>query len=398
MGAELVGGYDEAQSGFLCRATASTEDVITSIECMKIEKTVNYLLVTLLGFAALSLLTGLYSGIGRMGVGWGGHQYLSPMLHGSLMINGFLGTLIGLERAAALEKAWAYGAPVFFAIGAVMLLFVSGFWAKLLFITASVFLVMIMLFLYRLQSEAYHLIMILGAACLLTGNILLFMGSSIFNLVVWWAGFLLLTIFAERLELNRIMRPPQRARSFFVALALLWIAGIILTYVDRRMGWTVASVSLIAQALWLFKYDVARRTIKARDWTRYSAIALLTGYGWLVAAGLFGLWYGLPFAGLSYDAQLHMIFVGFVFSMIFAHASVIIPSLSGKLIPYHSYFYIPLFLLHAFLGMRVIGDILAMPDIRIIGGHGNVLAILLFLGGILFQLGKQSFHKKLQTA
>lgn len=365
---------------------------------MKTEKTINYILVTLLGFAAISLLTGLYAGIGRMGSGWGGHQYVSPMLHGSLMINGFLGTLIGLERAAALEKWWAYGAPVTFAIASVILLVASGFWAELLFIAASIFLLAIMLFLYRLQSEAYHMVMIMGAICLLIGNILLFAGSPIFNLVTWWAGFLLLTIFAERLELNRIMRPPQRARSFFIALGLFWIAGIALTYIDRRIGWTVASVSLIAQALWLFKYDVARRTIKAREWTRYSAIALLTGYGWLVAAGLFGLWYGLPYAGFPYDAQLHMIFVGFVFSMIFAHASVIIPSLSGRLIPYHFYFYIPLILLHGFLGVRIVADLFALPVVRTIGGHGNVLAILMFIGGVLFQLLKQSFNRKPKQA
>ena len=365
---------------------------------MKTSKTYIYILTTLLFFAGAGLLAGLYAGIGRMGLAWGGHHAISPLLHGPLMINGFLGTLIGLERAAALEKGWAYGAPLSFAIGTILLLFVSGFLGKILFITGAIIMFMVMIFVYRLQSEAYHLVMALGAASLLAGNILLYMGEPVFNLVSWWAGFLLLTIFAERLELNRIMRPSQRAQSLFIAFVLAWVSGVIFTYVDRYTGWAVASAALIAQALWLFKYDVARRTIKASGWTRYSAVALLAGYGWLVVAGLFGLWHGLPFAGLAYDAQLHMIFVGFVFSMIFAHASVIIPSLSGKLVPYHPYFYVPLIVLHIFLAVRIIGDIVGQLGVREVGGHGNVLAILLFLGGILFQLGKQPFLKKPQTA
>jgi len=354
----------------------------------------NTKLVGLLILAGAGLLTGLYTGIWRLGLPWQSHHLLSPLLHGPLMINGFLGTLIGLERAAALERKWSLGAPVFFALATLALLFSFGMAAKLLWIVGSAFLLLIMVLLYRMQAETYHLIMVLGACSLLIGNILFLAGHPIFNLVAWWAGFLLLTIFAERLELNRIMRPPQKARQIFLGLTLLWIFGVAITFMSRRTGWAIASTSLIAQALWLFKYDVARRTIKTSGWTRYSAICLLTGYGWLVAAGLFGLWHGLPTAGLLYDAQLHMIFVGFVFSMIFAHASVIIPSLSGKLVRWHAYFYLPLMLLHAFLLLRIAGDIMVEPWIRRLGGYGNVLAILLFLGGIVSGLVIQAAIKK----
>src|SRR5699024_4398116 len=143
-----------------------------------------------------------------------------------------------------------------------------------------------------------------------------------------------------------------------------WIAGIIVSFFMRDTGWRLASFFLIVLALWLIKYDVARRTISAFAWTRYSAVCLLSGYGWLILAGLFGLGYGMSFAGFLYDAQLHIIFVGFVFSMIFAHSSVIIPALSDKAIPYHPYFYVPLALLHGFLMVRVIGDIAGLEIVR----------------------------------
>ena len=343
-------------------------------------------LISVLFFAGLGLLAGLYTGIVRLRSLGIGHHFISPLSHGPIMINGFLGTLIGLERAAALEKKWSFGAPVIFAGAMVVLLFGFRTAANSLFIVGSLFLLFIMIFLYRLQREPYHLMMIFGAVCLLTGNILLAAGYPIFNLVAWWAGFLLLTIFAERLELNRIMRPPQIARQFFLILSMLWITGVALTYLNRRIGWTITSIALIAQALWLFRYDIARRTIKTSGWTRYSAICLLSGYAWLIAAGLLGIWYGLPFGGMLYDAQLHMLFLGFVFSMIFAHAPVIIPSLSGRRIPYHFYFYVPMIILHWLLLIRIIGDIAFWPGVRKIGGYGNVLAILLFLGGVIFQI------------
>lgn len=358
-------------------------------------KTSTYILVSLLFFAAIGLITGLYSGLLRIGfLSDMAPRQISPIAHGPLMINGFLGTLIGLERAAALEKKWAYFAPVLMAASTIFLLSglqLSGQWLMLL---GAMGLTYVMSYLYYLQPKIYHLIMALGAASLLGGNILYVLHFPIYELVAWWAAFPMLTIFGERLELNRIMRPPKQAQKLFTTLILLWIGALLVTHFNRSLGWILASLLLIGISGWLIKYDVARQTIRSAAWTRYSAISLLTGYGWLILTGLFGLWQGFPTAGPIYDGLMHMIFVGFVFSMIFAHASVIIPSLSGKLVPYHKYFYLPLILLHLFLLARVIGDISWWPVIRKIGSYGNVLAILLFLGGIVFQLIRASKIKK----
>lgn len=365
---------------------------------MTSRKATTYILVSLLIVAATGLLTGLHAGLIRLGFLAGSASAISPAAHGPLMVNGFLGTLIGLERAAALEQKWAYTAPFFMAFSTILLLSGLTGTAKLMYAAGSFFLLSIMVFLYNMQPVAHHLVMALGAACLVIGNILFLFDTPIFNLVAWWTGFPLLTIFGERLELNRIMRPPQNAQRLFVIFIAIWIAATAFTHLNRPAGWAIASVVLIAQSAWLFKYDVARRTISSVEWTRYSAISLLTGYGWLVLAGFFSLWQGFPTAGPMYDALLHMIFIGFVFSMIFAHASVIIPSLSGKLIPYHPYFYAPLLLLHGCLLIRIAGDLFWLPVIRRIGSYGNVLAILLFLGGILFHLLRDAAGKRRQVS
>ena len=357
-------------------------------------KVPTYVLVGLLFVAAIGLLTGLYAGLIRLGFLPEANHAISPLAHGPLMINGFLGTLIGLERAAALDKKWAFFGPVFLAVSTVLMLVglqVPGEWSLIL---GSVGLTAVMAFLYYLQPKIYHLIMALGALALLVGNLFYVSGHPIYVLVGWWAAFPMLTIFGERLELNRIMRPPKQAQRIFFGLILGWIGALVLGHINLNTGWRIASLLLIGIAGWLIQYDVARRTIKSVKWTRYSAICLLTGYGWLILAGLFGLWYGFPTAGPIYDGLLHMIFVGFVFSMIFAHASVIIPSLSGKIVPWHGYFYLPLILLHGFLFVRLIGDMVWLPLVRKIGSHGNVAAIILFLGGILVQLLRRTFLSK----
>jgi hypothetical protein len=112
---------------------------------------------------------------------------------------------------------------------------------------------------------------------------------------------------------------------------------------------------------------------------RYIAACMMAGYFWLAVSGLLALAYGGITAGPLYDAILHSLFLGFVFSMIFGHALLIIPSVVGILVPYRPYFYSHLALLHLSLGVRVVGDVTGSIAARQWGGMFNVIALLLFL-------------------
>jgi hypothetical protein len=56
---------------------------------------------------------------------------------------------------------------------------------------------------------------------------------------------------------------------------------------------------------------------------------LPTGYLWLGVGGVLWRRYGAVVAGPAHDAELHALFLGFVFSMIFGHAPVIFPGVLG---------------------------------------------------------------------
>src|SRR5690554_7344067 len=110
------------------------------------------------------------------------------------------------------------------------------------------------------------------------------------------------------------------------------------------------------------------------------AVCLLLGYGWLLVAGAIWLTGGPVISGPGYDAVLHSVFLGFVMSMIMAHAPVILPAVIRRPLPYRWFLYLPVALLHVSLALRVlIGDGRGIAEMVQWGGALNVAAVLLFV-------------------
>jgi hypothetical protein len=187
-----------------------------------------------------------------------------------------------------------------------------------------------------------------------------------------------LTIAGERLELGRMINISQLGRALFFLSTLIYITGLIILLINWHLGIRISSVGLILLAFWLFRYDIARRTIKQNGLTRFIAVCLLSGYLWLMVSGGIGLRYvGIP-AGPIYDAMLHSIFLGFVFSMIFGHAPIIFPVILKYDIVYKPFFYLPLLLLHLSMLLRVGGDLMGFVWSRYWGGLLNVIVIFIY--------------------
>jgi hypothetical protein len=131
-------------------------------------------------------------------------------------------------------------------------------------------------------------------------------------------------------------------------------------------------------ALWLLRYDVARRRLGEPGLPGFVAVGLILGYLWMVIAGGVQLVFGPVSSGYAYDAAYHALFLGFVFSMIFVHAPIVFPSVTGVDIPFRRIFYGHLGLLHASLLLRVAGDARVWLPWRQWGALLNVAAIVLF--------------------
>jgi hypothetical protein len=333
----------------------------------------------LLAAGAASLLVGMWLGLARLGLAVP-LRNLAPGDHGPLMVSGFLGTVISLERAVALRARWGYLAPVLAGLGGLVTLLTDSVAGPLLSLLASGVVVAILAQVVRLDRSLHHWLLSVAGGAWLAGNLRLLLGAPVFDVVPWWWMFLTLTIAAERLELNRLLRPTAGARAAFVAAVATLGAGALASLVDRAVGFRLLGLGSLGIAVWLLQFDIARRTIRQSGMVRFIATSLLSGYLWLAVGGALAAWWGHPVAGPLYDAMLHAVLVGFVFSMIFGHALVIVPAVLGVAVPYRSRFYLHLGLLHLSLVLRVVGDLGGEAALRQLGGVLNLAAVLLFIG------------------
>jgi len=235
----------------------------------------------------------------------------------------------------------------------------------------------------RRQVASFTVILAIGAASWLIGNLVWLVGGVPTAAVPWWLAFLVLTIAGERLELTRFLPTPAAARRLFFAIVGAVLAGAALAIGAPNAGLALFSAGLLALALWLLRYDLARRNARQRGLTRFIALCLLAGYAWLALAGLLGLGGGFQPGHPWRDATLHAVGLGFVFSMIFGHAPIIFPAVMRVKIPWHPAFYLPLLVLHGSLALRVggvLGDAFAL---RRDGGLINAVALLLFVVTLL---------------
>jgi hypothetical protein len=329
----------------------------------------------LLGFVAL--FVGLGAGLARLGWAMPEAAAGAAALHGPLMVCGFFGVVISLERAVAIGRAWAYAAPLLAGLGSAAALHGAAMLTPWFALGASIVLLAASLDVWRRQRTGFNVVIALAAGCWMAGCARWALGAPVYELVGWWIAFLVLTIAGERLELSRFLPPSRAAARVFAALVMLVL--VALAAWSTAWGPRLFGLALLALALWLLRQDIARRTVRQRGLTRFIAVCLLVGYGWLGFGGALIAVTGLAPGGPAYDAALHALLLGFVFSMVFGHAPIIFPAVLRVNLAYHPLFYAPLVLLHASLLLRVAGDASGQPGWTRWGALLSALALVAFI-------------------
>jgi hypothetical protein len=330
----------------------------------------------LLAVAALALLCGLVGGLARLG--WELPHGRLAELHGPLMISGLFGTLISLERAVALGRNWAYAAPALAALGALLLIFggpvpvgAGAFALAAAVLAGGSFLISLR------QPAIFTGTLLFGALAWLAGNVLWVLGSPIPDLVGWWLSFLVLTIAAERLDLSRLLAPRRGSEAIFLLALALLLAGARNGLMDHN-GAVLFGLGLAMTAGWLFRHDIARLNIGRSGQTRFMAACMLSGYLWLAVAGLSLIAASPADGAFGYDVALHAILIGFVLSMVFGHALVILPAVAGLRVRYAGTLYGPLVLLHGSVALRVGAGWADWNPGRLASGPLTLLALAAF--------------------
>ena len=326
----------------------------------------------------LALLAGLAGGLVRLDFRMPDATADLALRHGPLMVCGFLGTVISLERAVGVGGG-AYAAPLLTALAAASLVLGTGGPAPALLALAGSVALLATTFVLLRREPCLHLAAMataVGAWCI--GNVCWLLGVPLVRVTPWWAAFLVLMIAGERLELTRLARATRHRGTEFVAAAAVLLGGVAVSVVRFDAGTRIAGAGMLLLACWLLRHDVARRAAREHGLARFMATCLLAGHAWLAVSGLLWLVLGGEEAGIRRDAELHALFLGFVFGMIFAHAPVIFPAVLGRRVAYSPSFYAHVALLQATLVARVAGDLAGASAVRQWAGLGNVLAIVLF--------------------
>lgn len=334
-----------------------------------------------LALAAGGLVCGIAAGLARLGLVPAAVPIAAQ--HAALVISGFLGTVISLERAVAFGGRAAYAAPLAGGIGTVALLAGAPAVAATAWIAAPLALLAVSALLVRRQPLPHMALLLVAAAAWAAGNALYVAGRTE-SAIPWWFAFLVLTIAAERLEMTRLLRRRPGAHALFALAAAALLAGAALAVANPAAGGVLFGAALCALAAWLAVFDLARRTRASPGFAGYSAHALLAGYAWLGVGGL--AWIAMSQGALSFrDAALHAIALGFVMSMIFGHAPLIVPAVAGRRLRFTPAFYAPLVLLHLSVAARV-GTSLFAPELRPAAGVSNAFALAAFAGLLAWSL------------
>jgi hypothetical protein len=330
-----------------------------------------------LPLVGLALLAGVFGGMVRLG--WGLPLAVPAAHHGLLMTGGFLGTLITLERTVVLPSRWWRVFPLLSAMGTVLLLAGQVRAALIAMMLADLGLLAAYAGQMRHHREPHWYLFVAGALCWLVGNVVLWRTYLVPAATPWWIAFILLTIVGERLELTRYLPVPSWAKGLLWVVLAALVAGVLLPF--HGPGSHVLGGAAVAAALWLMRYDMARVGVRKAGFHRYVATGLLVGYGWLLLHGLLLL---LGDAHpLFYDLYLHTFFLGFAFSMIWAHAPIILPSvLRSPHRPYHRLLWLGWALFQLTLLARMACTLLGAVELRRFFGVANGFTIVLMIAAM----------------
>ncbi|UVI35086.1 hypothetical protein [Brevibacterium spongiae] len=330
---------------------------------------------------ALALLAGLDAALLLLG-GWAPVTTAKlPDLHGILMVFGFLGTLIALERSVALARPVGFIAPALLGLGSIAILTPAPLLVgQIILLAGSLAFTLLYIPLFKRNLDDAVLVQALGAVMLTAAALMWLGGVPVSGLIAWLTGYVVLTIAAERLELAR-MSISGPAVVLFRLLVALFALALLISLLWPAIGMPALGAALLALVAWLLINDVARRTWRAPGQPGFIGACLMAGYMWLAVAGLIWVLGGVPTSTRAMDATIHSVFLGFAISMIMAHASVILPAVLRIRLPYHRSFYGPAALLHASLILRIgLGDGLDLAWAVEWGGVINVIALLGFAG------------------
>lgn len=338
------------------------------------------------------LILAFYSAIGR--VGWELPIPEVAAKHGFYMVSGLFGTLICFERTLILKNRLWLSIPLL-SIVSVVLVFLEitivGFAVQGL----SALLLATLYFTQWLRhKEVFLLALTLSGLAWMTSGIVLATGRGFAATSIWLILFLLYSIVAERLELSKFIATPKWAKPLLLLFFILLFASQAFPF--HWGTYHISGILITATGFWLLQFDMATKNLSKSGFFYFTGSTLYYGFVWLMVGGVL---MALPLQSFyHYDAVLHVFFIGFAFSMIYAHAPIILPALLKlRKTPFHKILYIPVWATHVLLLLRLYADYSGNWPLRKWTGLFQVVFMLMFFASfavLMFRKNKSSHARQ----
>lgn len=345
----------------------------------------------LMALTLLLFVIGLWAGLARLGWRFAITSEYFANQHGPLLVSGFVGSVIALERAVTitvfdrnppskLHRLLRWLIPSLSALGSMLLLLPSSALAGRWILTAaSLGMLLMTLRLLDITPNLFTLLMAFGAGGWAFGNILWLGEFQYAALLPAWVMFVVLIIVGERFELDRIGATGRWMQSAFYAGGGLILAGALLTPFNSNLAVRSSGLGCLVLALWLLKHDSAHNALGMTGLSRFSAIAALVSFCWLGLYGILALRFGFITDGAISDAVVHSLFLGFTGGMIIAHAPIILPAILGRRATFWPWLGMVVLGLHLSILVRVVSDLTDWQAGRQWGGLLNAGFGLLYI-------------------
>ena len=339
----------------------------------------------MMAFGALSFLLAVITGIWRAALTRG--FLLSPIPewwppHGHLMIGGFLATLIMFERMVALRIHFLIWVPYSYALTAIFLH--TGWWPLRVVHFAAL---AGWLWHCRKAIQVFHnkeKPLVESVAYLTLSLALNYPGGLPASPTVSLAAlsFPVAAIAVERLELSlQFQRKGSRAILWGLILwCILWISSVWTAFPPLNLMGFLTLLLFVG----ITCFDTALRRspqLLTGGLHSFLRVALYVAYGWLLLSSLAMILWNRLEGAIAKDLVFHLIGLGFIFSMILAHAPIILASTLGKLPPLKPA-WVPFVLFQAMTVLRAVGDLSVSHSVSFwtwtgwISGVGHLFAFL----------------------
>ncbi|MGB9853011.1 MAG: hypothetical protein ACPLPX_09150 [Candidatus Kapaibacteriota bacterium] len=318
--------------------------------------------------AIILLIFGIIAGLERGGVLHLNLKLYTNLgnLHYLIFFAGFFGTLLSVESAVGQGEKILFLIPATLIAG--LLLYILSGLSFLLIIGSLAFSVpSFIVFIKRKEYITFVL------SCLLFAlGTLFYIYDKYYPSAIAYLYFLIFYILSERFELAKIVGASKKSFRHFLANEIIVVILVVFSLFDTTLALRFAGFVTFLLTLWFVQNDLARKTVKSREPAKYSAIAMLSGYLWLAIGNLLFIISPSTF----WSEAVHSITLGFVFSMVFAHAPIIFPNVGRFKFFFSKWLYIPLIILHLSVILRVSSYFL--PTLKPHTLYLNFFAIIFF--------------------